>query len=86
MTGITLPELMYGITYANKHNSSGRKNVTIHTFVFIGMYKYTDDRGIVKRARKLWRMDDIKTDYIYWYDRKSEVFIPVCKTWNIVDM
>ena len=76
---------MQGITYTNQHSSS-KKNPTVHTFICIGMHRFMDDRGIVKRARKLWCMDDIKTNYVYWYDRKSKVFVPVCKTWNVVDM
>lgn len=82
MKEITLPELMQGITYANKHNSS-KKNPTFHTFVCIGMRKYIVETGMKHRPRKLWRMDDVSSDYIYWYDRKSKVFIPVCKACNV---
>lgn len=73
---------MQGVTYANKHNST-KKSPTIHTFVCIGMHKYTSETGMVHRPHKLWRMDDIQSDHIYWYDKKGKVFIPVCKACNV---
>lgn len=79
-------EVISGYTHRNAHHGRGGKPITEHDFVCIGMRKFVDWRGIVRRPHKLWKMVDCDNGLIYWRDSRynSKMFMCVCSEEDLV--
>lgn len=79
-------DVVTGYTYGSHHKGRGGKPIPSHEFECIGVRRFVDGRGKLRRAHKLWKIVDCDNGLAYWRDsrRRSTEFVPVCKIDDVV--
>lgn len=75
-----------GYTKSGGANTRSGETVPLHEFVCIGMRRYVDDRGVLCRVRKLWKISDVINDIAYWRNTRENKsrFVPMCRLSNVI--